>query len=69
MIGMNETQRRKLFDICKRSKRGSRVRDAEHEWARKMWEKHRDEYCEIQQAASKEAVREYREYVGGLFIP
>lgn len=69
MIGMNETQREKLFDICKRSKRGFYVSKAEHEWIYRMFKKHRDEYREVQQTASKEAVQEYREYVGGLFIP
>jgi len=56
---MNESQKQKLFDICKRSKRGFHVSEAEHEWARKMFEKYETEYCEIQKKAEKQAVAEF----------
>lgn len=56
---MNDTQKTKLFDICKRSKRDFPVSDAEHRWARRMFDKYEQEYCEIQKAADKQAVSEY----------
>lgn len=56
---MNEKQKNKLFDICKRSKRGHPVSDAEHEWARKMFRKYPSEYEEIANAGARQAVKEY----------
>lgn len=56
---MNETQKAKLFDLCRRSKRGLPVSNAEHRWAQKMFNKYPVDYGEIANAGAKQAIREY----------
>ena len=56
---MNQKQREKLFDICRRSKLGHHVSKAEHAFAGRMWRKFEKEYCEISKQADKKAVAEY----------
>lgn len=56
---MTPKQKEKLFDICKRSKRGFPVSSAEHRWASRMWEKYEAEYCEVSKRAESQAVSDY----------
>lgn len=58
-VEMNKKQKTKLFDICRRSKRGLPVSEIDHRFASKMFEKYPDEYEKVFKAANEQAVKEF----------
>lgn len=56
---MNQTQRDKLFDICRRSKKALYVNDAERKFSTRMYDKYPDEYAEVQKAGAAQGVKEF----------
>lgn len=56
---MNESEREKLFDICRRSKRGLVVSDDERDWSLSMFKRDQEQYSIIHKKACKQAVEEY----------
>ena len=62
---MNEKDRQRLKDICRRSKLGQFVSVQDMRWSSKMFQKYPDEYEEVYDAGSTQAIREY---LGGIGV-
>lgn len=57
---MTETDERRIYDICYKSKQGATLTAEEQEWCWKMHRKHPKKYKEIARKAADQAVEDYK---------